>query len=401
MGLLLVRGLGSYGLCCLCLLTMFVLTIFGTLHQKDFGLYDAKEKYFNSWFLWYEAAGTSFPIFPGGVLAMSVLTANLITGGLLRIRWELRNAGVVIIHFGIIFLLLAGLVKMTRSEEGHLTLWEQDRLGTPEVENQSDHFKSYLLWEVAIWEVTQGDAGTEYIIPDEHFTDLAGDARRTFTNPALPFELSLTGFVENCDVLPKGPRWQATGDVIDGYGIRELPPEKESERNIAGLHAEIASAGGEPERAILHGVQRSPWVIERDGRTFAIDMRHTRYPMPFQIRLEKFIKEDHPGISMAKAYQSEVTRVDGGGGERVLIQMNEPLREGGLVLFQSSWGPQGGNPRGPFFSVFSVVRDPSDKWPEYAMWVITLGLLIAFGRRLLRFVRKQTADRNRLALDES
>jgi hypothetical protein len=404
-GQLVLHVLSSFGLVCVCLLCLFFLTIFGTLHQIDHGLYDAKQKFFNSWFLWTELGGVNLPVFPGGVLTMSVLAMNLLVGGILRIHWRSRSAGVIIIHFGITFLLIAGLVKMTRAVEGHLTLWEEDRLSTTTRENRSDHFTSYTLWEIAIWELDATERrtvadGTELIIPNEHLVDLDEGARRTFSSSELPFDLTLQGFIRNCDVLPKGPRWEATGEVIDGYGIRELPPEKESERDIAGMHAEV-SENGLVQRGILYGAQRLPWVIEVAGRTFAIDMRHTRYPMPYEIRLEKFIKEDHPGISMAKAYRSEVTRIDQRGEERVLIQMNEPLREGGLVLFQSSWGPQTADSDGPFFSVFSVVNNPSDKWPEYSLWVITLGLVFAFGRTLLRFLRKQREEARGLTQNES
>jgi len=40
-----------------------------------------------------------------------------------------------------------------------------------------------------------------------------------------------------------------------------------------------------------------------------------------------------------------------------------------------------------------VVRNPSDKWPEYSMWVIALGLVIKFGQTLYRFAKKQQAGR--------
>jgi len=391
---------GSYGLACVCLFLLFVLTILGTLHQVDHGLYDAKQTFFNSWFLWTEVGGTHIPWFPGGVASMGLLTLNLIVGGILRIRWQWRNIGVIIIHFGIVFMMLAGLVKMTNSEEGHLTLWEIDRPSTSWADHRSDHFQSYTDWEVAIWEADGAPQATERIIPNDHLVDLEEDGQRTFHHPDLPFELTLKGFVPNCDVMPKGPQWEATGEVIEGFGILTLPEEKEAERNIAGIHAEVA-VGGEVQRAILYGAQRLPWVFEAGGKTWAVDLRHTRHPMPYEIRLEKFVKEDHPGISMAKAYRSEVSRIDATGIERVLIQMNEPLREGGLVLFQTNWGPQQGVTKGPWYSVFTVVRNPSDKWPEYAMWVITLGLVIAFGRTLNRFVRKQLDERNRLATTES
>ena len=78
------------------------------------------------------------------------------------------------------------------------------------------------------------------------------------------------------------------------------------------------------------------------------------------------------------------------GEERVLIQMNEPLRQDNLVLFQSSYGS---TRRGEEYSVFSVVRNVSDKWPEYSMWVITVGMVLAFGRKLIGFVRNQAKRR--------
>jgi hypothetical protein len=312
---------------------------------------------------------------------MALLTLNLIVGGILRIRWSWRNAGVIVIHLGIVFLLISGLVKLTTAAEGHLTLMEGDSQG---------YFQSYTRWEIAVWEVSGEGEPEELLIPDELISDLEDGGRRTFTSPDLPFDLVLSGFVKNCDVLPKGPRWKATGEVIDGYGLMALPPETEAERNLAGLHAEVL-ADGQSQRAILHGAQRAPWVLRVGSRRFAVDMRHERYPMPYEIRLDRFEKEDHPGITMAKAFRSFVTRTDQRGDEKILIQMNEPLREGGLVLFQSSWGPSDAGPDGPFFSVFSVVRNPSDKWPEYSLWVIAAGLALTFGRSLLRFTRKQLA----------
>ena len=42
--------------------------------------------------------------------------------------------------------------------------------------------------------------------------------------------------------------------------------------------------------------------------------------------------------------------------------MNEPLRDGGLVLYQASWGPVGrAGPATPLFSTFAVVRNPADQ----------------------------------------
>jgi hypothetical protein len=64
-----------------------------------------------------------------------------------------------------------------------------------------------------------------------------------------------------------------------------------------------------------------------------------------------------------------------------------------LVLFQSSWGPPNARPGERLFSVFSVVRNPSDHWPLYSCIVIGVGLLIAFTQKLMKYVRAQNLQR--------
>lgn len=377
-GRIFIDTLGSFGLACLCLFALFVLTVQGTLYQVDHGLHDAKQRYFESWFIWSEVAGTSIPIFPGGVLCMSLLALNLVVGGMLRLKVSKRTLGILTIHVGIAFMLIASLVKMTNADEGHLTLMEGE---------QSDFFKSYTEWEVAVWEADKLSGVTEYVIDDQYLIDLDDDSSRTFSFDGVPFELELSNYIAHCDPLPKGPNWVASSPVVDGFALLERPKNKEAEQNVAGLHASV-TIDGETQSALLWGFERYPWTVKAGGKTWAIGMRHRRYEMPYAIRLDDFQKEDHPGIGMAKAFRSFVYKVENNAEERVLIQMNEPLREGGLVLFQSGWGPQGAGPNQPLFSTFSVVRNPSDKWPEYALWVITLGMVYDFGRKLYRFINR-------------
>ncbi len=374
--------MGSYGLACMLLLCLFALTYQGTMFQVDHGLYQAKKRFFESWLVWSEVGGVELPLFPGGVTCMTLLSVNLLVGGLLRLRLGQRTVGVAIVHVGIVFLLGAGMVKTITAEEGHLTLYEGE---------ESDHFQSYELWDVAIWKAGGSGDTVAHVIEDKLLVDLEGGAR-TFTSPHLPFDLVLSNFLPNCDVRPEGPEWKPAGPVVEGYGLRAMPLEKEAARNVAGMHAAV-QVDGEERLGILWGYARHPWTVEVGGETWAVNLRHTRYPMPFTIRLEDFQKEDHPGIGMAKAFRSYVTKLEGNGSERILIQMNEPLRHEGLVLFQSSWGPANAGPGARLYSTFSVVANPSDRWPEYGLWVITIGMVVAFGRRLLAYLRSQSKNR--------
>ncbi len=376
----LVALFGSYGLSCTLLFLLFLLTIGGTLYQVDHGLYDAKKVWFEAWFIWRDFGSVSLPIFPAGLTCMGLLAINLVVGGLLRIKPSPRTAGVIITHLGIAFMLIASLVKHSNSDEGHLTLYEGE---------ESDVFKSYQKWEVAVWEVGKPGATTEHVIEHELLVDLTDGKSRSFSFEGVPFELELSNFVGHCDPLPKGPNWEASSPVVDGFALLERPRMKETERHVAGLYG-TTTIDGQKQEALLWGFERYPWTVEAGGKTWAIGMRHSRYQMPYAIRLDDFQKEEYPGMTMAKAYRSYVYKIDEDGEERVLIQMNEPLREGGLVLFQSGWGPQVGAPDRRLFSTFSVVRNPSDKWPEYALWVITVGMLYDFGRKLFRFIMKSS-----------
>jgi hypothetical protein len=371
--------LSSYGLACALLLCMFFLTLFGTFYQVDHGLYAAKMRFFSSWFLWTGEAGASLPYFPGGLTCMLLLTINMILGGFIRMRITKRNIGVVIIHFGVAFMLLAGGVKILLAQEGNLTLAEGQRSNT---------FRSLFLWEVAIWDLDGGQDQREFVIPDAWLTDLEGTASRRFTSPDLPFELELSGFLSDCRVLPKGPDWTSAGPPVDGFGLRPGRTGSKDATYVAGLHVR-ALADGKTQDGLLWGLQRQPLTVHAGGRRWAIDLRHERYPMPFTIRLDRFEKIDYPGMTMAKAYKSTVTKFEGGAEERVLIQMNEPLRRDNLILFQSSFGNQGGRNT----STFSVVRNVSDKWPEYSLYVVTIGMLLAFGLKLYKYILREAKNR--------
>jgi hypothetical protein len=389
----LVRALGSYALACALLLNLFLLTLFGTLYQIDAGLYEAQKRYFESWFV---VQGSPVPlVLPGGLLCMGCLAVNLFVGGFVRIQKTKRTIGVIVVHAGIALLLASGFVKLYHSEDGRLVLWEpmRDARGNVlEPGEVSDEFESYHLWEVAVWDAAQKERVEEHVIPHQHLADLVGGRTRTFTSPALPFTLELSGYLRNCRPLPKGPMWMAESPEVGGYALEQVDDALENEQNVAGLTVRFEDGAGE-KTDLLCGLERYPATFESGGKTWAARLRHARYSMPFSIRLEDFRKDDHPGMTLARSFESDVVKIADGREERVRIQMNEPLRSEGIVLFQSSWWPQNGPPDGRVQSIFSVVRNPSDYWPLYACIVIGVGLLLAFVPRLLQFARSQEKRR--------
>jgi hypothetical protein len=209
----------------------------------------------------------------------------------------------------------------------------------------------------------------------------------------LPFELEVTRYLTNCRVLPKGPMFDAALPVIDGYFLQREEREKENEQNVAGAYVAVLDPkSGSRREGILWGGARAPWTIEVDGQKWGLELRRTQYLMPFTLRMDDFKKEDHPGTMMAKSYSSDVTVIEGATSRPVKIEMNEPLRSQGLVLYQSSWGPQNAPPGAKLFSTLAVVRNPADQYPLYACIVIAIGMTVHFLRKLIRHVRAESRE---------
>jgi hypothetical protein len=367
--------LTSLGLSCVLLLLLGLLTFLGTLEQVDHGLYDVQKKYFESFFLVHDSGRFKLPL-PGANLVLCVLGVNLVLGGMVRLRKGWDTAGVLVTHVGIALLLVSGLIKMYHSEDGHVTLFEGE---------SSDYFQSYHRWEIAAFE-DQGDGKVRtFTVPQEAFV-AAADGKATLTSDELPFDVELTHLMRNCDPLPKGPMFDVDVPVVDGVFLREAPKAKENEQNVAGAYATVVADGSRLE-GVLYGLQRAPWTFEVGGKRYGLSLRHERYPMPFTVRLDDFTKLDHARSTTPRHFSSDVTVVEAGTPRSVHIKMNEPLRDEGLVLYQASWGPSNARPGDPLFSTLAVVRNPADQYPLYACIVIAAGLVIHFGRKLIRYIR--------------
>lgn len=398
--------LGSYGLACVILLLMFLLTLVGTLEQVQSGLYVVQKRYFESLFVIHKVAGVVPIPLPGVMLLMIMLTINLILGGFVRIRKSKQTIGILIVHSGILLLMFAGLVKLGWSDDGHLTLYEGEK---------SARYISYHELELAIYDAQAAKNVREHLIPDSNFKHLTGDldqgaSSARFTGGDLPFDLTLSHFVLNGRPMPKGPMWTAKYPVVNGFAVKEEERNKEAELNTSALYVTVHPKDGSPAtQGIVWALEipydsrwgnfryAGPFLVRVGGKLWAIDLRKKRFDLPFEVRLDKFTHELIPGTSMPKVFLSDITKYEGGSDSQHKIQMNEPLRHDGFVLFQSSWGPPPGvpNPKGQLFSGFSVVNNPSDYWPLYSCIIIGVGLIIAFSDKLYRYVRSQAPKRKR------
>ena len=182
--------------------------------------------------------------------------------------------------------------------------------------------------------------------------------------------------------------------VVDGFFLETLEKDPEAERNLAGCRVTVMTKDGEPkDQVLVFSMDFHPATIRWGEELYTINLRKALWKMPFEVTLDDFIHEYHPGTMRPKRFESHVRRIEESQEEAVLIRMNEPMRRDGFTFFQASWGPQGAPKGTPLFSVFEVVKNPADKWPEYALYVTTVGLLFHFILKLILFIANQTKRR--------
>ncbi len=388
-----LRLFSSLGFTVVLLLFLALLTYLGTLEQVELGLFDAQKKYFESLFLIHDAGFIQVPL-PGAGLVQLLLFFNILVGGIIRIRKGWKTCGILVTHVGICFLLFSGFWKLYFSDEGHTTLYEQE---------SANYYQSYHDWEIAVSRDRGNGQYQEFVIPQTDFMHATGPEKVTLFSPDLPFDLEVSHFIENCQPQANDGKVK-TVPVVDGLFLQEIKPLTTKENNLAGIYADVVvKDSGRRHSGLLWGYdlhrrnrrQTTNWGVEVGDDTWLFDLRHTRFQLPFTVTLDKFTKEEHARTAMPKVFSSDVTvareSTAESGGRAIKIEMNEPLRDEGLVLYQASWGPPDAGPGEPLFSTLSVVRNGADQWPLYSCIIIGLGLLIHFLMKLWGYIRGEVA----------
>lgn len=388
-----INFLSGLGLATILLLLLGILTWLATLEQIDNGLYPTLNKYFD-WKAWYvlpeistmpkiNGNALTFPL-PGGYWVCALLLLNLTLGGLIRVRKGKKQIGVLISHFGIIFMLAGGGVAHHFSERGNMRI---------DPDGMSNVAQDYFEYVIEAAEVKEAKQESIHVIRGKYLTDLEGGASRVFKLPKMPFDLEVAGYMKNAAPVPAMQQAPQRGErIVDGYYLAEAPDREngkaiEQEAKMAGCYVRaLFRDGTKSDPFILSGAAFYPFSVRVDDRIFTVDMRKRLWPMPFSIKLDQFTAEFHPGTQRPKKFVSDITRIENGSEAKVTVQMNEPMRYEGLTFFQASYGPPGAGPNDKLYTVFEVVKNPADKWPEYSLYVVSFGLLVHFIMKLLAYL---------------
>lgn len=390
----LFRFFSGFGLAVTCLLLLLILTWLSTLEQPSKGLYEVQKRYYDAeawyvvpeldWLPKINGKPVSLPL-PGAYLVSAVLFVNLFLGGIIRIRKGWRNIGVVISHFSMVSLLIAGFVSHHYSKEGIMAVYQGDI---------SDFAQSYTEYTIEVAEIVNGEKTRPYVLPTKHLKSLGADQSRVFEIPELNLDLNVSSWMRN-SARVKVDKEDAGQDVVqvDGWALQWLETNPTEELNLAGCHVDVI-AGKDPEKSkllVLHGGDPNACTVTMNGKIYGLRLMREIWPMPFQVRLDKSIGEYYPGTRKPSTFQSDITRMANGSEQSFRIKMNEPMRYGGYTLFQARWEDRGDRP----MSGFAIVKNPSDQWPKYSLYISILGLTIHFGMKLGGFVGKSSQSKSK------
>lgn len=386
------RVISGFEIAIICLVLLLLLTFFGTLEQKTYGLFQTSRKYFDmdAFFLLPEiplSDGRTWTLplpLPGTYWVSVVLFINMFCGGIIRARKGWKTIGVLIAHSGILFMLVAGFVSSLEKEEGVMMVYEGEH---------SDYARSYHEPTIEVFDYDNNERGKPWVLPPEPLKKLENGGKLNVVLPALPFSLEVSGYLPAAEMVSAGPteaRDKASEPVVDGFFLRETKRNPEEEMNLQGCYVRVLDkAGKEVQRLVLWVGNSSPVSFTVDGKRYGMVMPRKIWPMPFVVELHKSVGEYWPGTRKAAHFQSDITKVADGHREDYSIVMNKPMRHEGFTLFQARWD----KPQNRAFSGFAIVSNPSDQWPKYSLYVVTFGLLVHFCLMLGRYLSNAIAPK--------
>jgi hypothetical protein len=373
-----LKPITSLKLTIFCLACAMVLIFVGTLDQVNIGVYEAENRYFKSFFLFFTPPHTDLkiPWFPGGYIVGGLLLINLIAAHMARFRLSWKKAGILLLHSGLILLLVGQLFA-----DLFVDLESQMRLDQGQTK---DYSESLYHDELAVIDTSDADSDRVVSIPDSRLhngsrIDLPIDALQLVVNDYYPNSalVNLTQLPSaNYPHLRVGP--MAAAVQLDRT-------YKENERNLPSAAVSIFQSGQLIGVWSLAAGFPRPVNFEAAGKTYQIVLRPKRFYKPFSIQLLQFRHDRYAGTEIAKNFSSRVRLLDPLKHEdrESLIFMNNPLRYSGYTFYQAGFD------NNDTTTVLQVAQNPSWLVPYISCALIVFGMLLQFGMHLVSFVKRR------------
>jgi hypothetical protein len=355
-----------------------VLVFWGTLKQVDLGLYKAQNEFFRSLLVYWAPEGVNWkiPIFPGGYLVGGFLLLNLVAAHIQRFSFTRKKAGIWLVHFGLILLLVGQLLTDLLAHESVLHLRE----GEARSYSESDRYV-----ELAVIDTTDPNLDTVVAIPQGVLI-----SRTEIQHHELPFTVRVKEFFANAQVENRAASSSEPAAATKGVGavatVKPLPRVTVTDmRDLPAAVVEIVGDQGALGTWLVSEQIRGTQDFSFKQHTYQLVMRLRRFYKPFSVQLLEFRHDLYAGTGVAKNFSSRVRLEDAVKQENreVLIYMNNPLRYGGETFYQASWD------KDDHGTVLQVVHNPSWLTPYLACILVAAGLVVQFATHLVGFVSKR------------
>lgn len=361
---------------------LFLLTFLGTLYQVDYGLYAAQQRYFYSWFF---LIGGFIPL-PSVKLVLLFFSINLVVTAYRRYRFRVAKMGIIMIHYGLLFLLIGSLVEHYNSQESFVSLLEGE-----ETTFSEDYYNS----ELVVWK-EEADANNDGMVVQQvqsYDLNFLGGLRSGYERGIISFKdfgISLEPVYYYEHATASAVFEEGVESVSGIKALNYQAPPKERERIMPGglfiLRADFLLLD---RRVLLWEGEGAPYTLETANGTYYIAIQRKRYAMPFRMKLRRFTRELYYASDIPKRFESEVTVFKEGDEDLpARIYMNHPLRLDGLTFFQASFSMErDGGKR----SIFAVVDNLGYLVPYISSLIVTLGMLYHFVYMMFQRRRKKSA----------
>jgi hypothetical protein len=387
-----------------------VLVFFGTVAMTKAGLWTIVDQYFRSGIVWIEfdlfrqfgivffdlpKDGSPWPYafpFPGGWTLGGAMLANLVAAHLVRFKLSWKRSGIILLHAGVILLMLGELVTGLYAVESTMSL---------KIGEKSNFLDVTREFEIAIIDPSDKATDTTTVVPMRFFQKPG-----MVQHEQLPFDLEVLAYWPNstADQYRSRPEGEFVYATSDGSWFRftEKPEgqgvdtESRSDTPCVIIRALDKQSGKELAKHFLslwfypnfdrnkRFYEFADRIVTVGGKTYYLMFRHKRVFRDYNLELLKFEHGVYPGTKIPKDFASTVLVRDqaGGEGREARIWMNNPLRIGDDSLYQHQFFP------GDTGTVLQVVENRGRLIPYISCILVTLGMLVHFGFRLVSFLQK-------------
>ena len=352
------------------LIWLIILVFFGTIAQKDIGLYASQMKYFSSFYFLF----LGFIPLPGGRLVLLLMTVNLFSSMFKRNLWQLKKIGIIIVHLGGLLLLAGGGLTAYFSSEGNMVIAEGE---------SSNYVDDYHNMELAFVNNSLKDS-LEYTVVDESLL-YEGSRFQIFDEGP---EIYIISNIKNVRIENRiSPADSIYKGLLEKFVLLPKKPEPENTQNRPALIYKIQGTSNSSDG--IYGLflgqgLNDPFKI--NDQIFHSEYRRERTYVPFNIELIDFEKIMHPGTNVAKSFSSDVNLIENDIPRRTLIKMNEPLRHKGYTFFQASFIDDSDVET----TVLATVKNYGRLFPYISSIIMSIGLLIHLLLMIPKMVRRKS-----------